>query len=70
MALYSKMCENAPLLGRIKLGTTELSNGTWGVPLCSCSSPGLFGLTSEGKLHIFGYDTKEVSNEKNDHADR
>lgn len=27
MALYRNHVENTPLLGRIKLGTTELSNG-------------------------------------------
>ena len=36
MALYRNHGENTPLLGRIKLGTTELSNGCWGIPLCSC----------------------------------
>jgi len=65
MALYRNHGENTPLLGRIKLGTTELSNGCWGHTfMLLCLSLGL-GVVLAPKLHKYGNKKEGKKNEEN-----
>lgn len=65
MALYRKKCKNTPLSGRIKLGTTELSQRLLGHTfMLLCLSLGL-GVVLAPKLHKYGNKKEGKKNEEN-----